>query len=112
GAVPPFLWRGIITDLLIIDGWIMYLRPGRFLHGEPVTIGFQPPFEEEVRFIFLLRNEADDVLAQPGRSGVGLQVSVEAVLVFLLYEALNCFSCRAHISFSRCTSGRRRERKF
>jgi len=57
------------------------------------------PFEQEFRLIFLFGNKADRLLTQPRRSGVSLDIGVEAIFVLLFNKSFNGFGCCAHYCF-------------
>ena len=87
------LRRGVINDVLVIDRLVLDVLPGRLLHRQPEAERLEPPLEHPFRLFLLLRNQADDVLVQPFRNGVGLDVGDEAVLVFAGRELFDGFSC-------------------
>src|SRR5690606_2792865 len=80
-----------------VDPRIAHLGPGRLNHVTPARIGFQPPVEHPLRFALLLRNEADNVLAETARRLDRFDLGFEAVLVLidvdladLVNRLLNC----------------------
>ena len=78
--------RGIVGDVLIVDGLVTHMRPGGFLHGLPVPKGFQSPLEQELRLVFLARYRADNVLIEPGGQAVGFDVGDEPMAILLTDE--------------------------
>ena len=92
------LRRGVVDDVLVIDGFVMDLWPGRFFHRLPVPERLEPPVGQPRRFVFLARNQPDDVLVQTRRRGLGFHVGVETVFVFLFDQALNGFGGGAHFA--------------
>ena len=98
GPFTRFLWRGVINDVLVIDFFVMDFRPNRFLHRLPVPERLEPPVGQPFRLVFLARNQADGVLAQARRRGLGLHVGVKTVFVFLLDQALNGLGGGAHFA--------------
>ena len=80
------LRRGVVVEILVVDLRIVHARPGRLLHAEPAAIGLQPPLGHPFRLVLLRRDEADDVLVQPLRREVGLDVGREAVFVLVDVE--------------------------
>src|SRR3989442_1194304 len=62
GTIALLFWRGIINRFLIIDWWIMDMRPARLFHGEPVAKGFEAPFEHKLGLMFFGGNQPDDIL--------------------------------------------------
>ena len=73
---------GVVRDLVVVDRWVVEVRPAGLGHGEPVAVGPQAPFGEERGLLLLARDEPDDVLVEAGGDGVGFQVGDETVLVF------------------------------
>jgi hypothetical protein len=49
-----------------------------------MAVGLEAPLEEELRLVLLRGDQPDDVLAQAGGDRLGLDVSDEAGLVFLV----------------------------
>ena len=85
------LGRGVIADRLEVDLRVMHVRPLRLGHRQPVPIGLQPEFQQPFRLILFRRNHADDVLAQPLRRGLGLDIRDETMPVRLADEVVeNC----------------------
>ena len=73
---------GVVDDVLVVDRRERDVRPpARLLHRQPVAVRLQPPLEQPVRLALLGGDEADDVLVQPGRHRLRLDVGDEAVLV-------------------------------
>ena len=75
------LGRGVVADGLVIRLRVSHVRPLRLGERLPVAKGFQPPLGEPRRLVLLGRDEADGVLAQARRDGVGLDVRDETVFV-------------------------------
>ena len=74
----------------------MRLLPGRLGHREPMTIRLEPPVGEPFGFILLARDQADGVLAQARRLGLGFNIRDEAVLVFRLDQIFDGLGGCAH----------------
>ena len=88
----------------------MHLGPFRLFHLQPLAIGLEPPLEHPVRFVLLLRDEADDVLVQALGGLVHLDIGLEAVFVFFakLLDGLDrVFVCHVlmfrHAAFRRAS---------
>jgi hypothetical protein len=88
--------RRVIDDVVVVDGGVVDVGPGRLLHGEPVTVGLQPPVEHEGRLALLPGDETDHVLAQPLGDRVALHVGDETVLVILLRQVLEGLGRSGH----------------
>src|SRR2546428_2070227 len=80
--------RGVVDDVLIVDGRIPDVRPLRLLHREPVAVGAESPVEHPLGLVFLAGDEPDDVLVQALRDRLHLDVGDEAVFVLLLRHLL------------------------
>ena len=89
GAVLLGLGRGVVNDVLVVDGRVVDVGPGRLLHGQPVAIGLQAPFEQPFRLVLLGGNQADDVLVQAAGDGIGFDVGDESPLIFLIRKGLD-----------------------
>jgi hypothetical protein len=87
------LRRRIVDEGVIVDGGIFDVPPVRLFHREPAMVALEPPIQHELGFFFLLGDEADDVLVEPGRDGIRLHVRDEPVCILAVYQRLNC---RAH----------------
>jgi len=74
GAVLFRFGRGIVDDVLVIDGRVVNVGPGGLLHGLPVAEGLEAPFQEPFRFLFLGGDQADDVFVQAAGDGVGFDI--------------------------------------
>src|SRR5262249_37412188 len=95
----PFLnrfRRGVVNNRLIIDRRIMNVGPGRLFEGEPVTIGLEPPLEEEVRLVLLGRDHPYYVFVEPRRRRIALDWGDKAVLVFSIGQLVDSFGLPAH----------------
>ena len=75
------LGRGVVADGLVIRLRVSQVRPLRLAERLPVAKGLQSPLGEPRRLVLLGGDEADGVLAQARRDGVGLDVRDEAVFV-------------------------------
>ena len=95
-----FSGSGIVNDVLVIDFFVMNLRPGGFLKRLPVPERLEPPVGQPFRLLFPARNQPDDVLAQTRRRGIGFHVGVKTVFVILFDQALDGFRGGAHGSKS------------
>ena len=91
--------RRIIGDVLIVDGLVVHVRPGRLAHGLPVTECLQAPIEQELRFVLLARYRRDHVLVQSGRQAVGFDVRDESVPVLLIDQGFYVLSFGRHEYF-------------
>ena len=63
----PLLGGRIVGDLLVVDRRELDLRPGWLGHGLPVAERLQAPLEQPRGLILAGRDEADDLLVEPGR---------------------------------------------
>ncbi len=102
------LRRGIVIDVLKIDLRIMDIRPFRLDHGQPVAIGLQTPFQEPFRLFLFRGNEADDILVQADRRGIGRDIAEKAVFIFVgnSGDLIDGFSGNSH-KFTPLEVGRR-----
>ena len=75
------LRRRPVADRLVVDRGDLQLRPVGFVHLRPGLVRRQPPVEQPLGLVLLGRDQPHDVLAQPGRRDVGVEVGAEAVLV-------------------------------
>ena len=91
--------RGVVADRLIINGLVLHLRPVRLFHCLPMAKGFEPPFEQPLRLVFLGGDMAHHIFVKPGRQRVSLDVSIETPLIFLRHKAIDGFSVCAHFNF-------------
>jgi hypothetical protein len=95
------LGGGVVDDLLEVDGRMRDVRPpglaGLARERRPVPVGPKPPLQHELGLALLGRDQADDVLAEPGRQRVGLDVADEAPPVLPVGQGLECLD--------RCTHG-------
>src|SRR5208283_4424727 len=80
--------RGIIGNVLIVDGLVVHPRPSRLLHGLPVPKRFQTPVEQELRLLFLQRYRAHHVLVESGRQAEEKGAAVPARLASESVSAL------------------------
>ena len=96
GAVFLALGRGVINDVLVVDGRVVDVRPGGLLHGQPVPVGLEAPFQQPLRLVLLGRNQADDVLVQAAGDGIGFDVGDEPPLIFLIRKGFDGVGGIAH----------------
>ena len=77
------LRSGVVVDVPVVDGVKLHLSPGRLLVLllRPVSVGSQPPVQHPLRLVLLLRDQTNDVLVNPLRRKVRVDIRVEAVLV-------------------------------
>ena len=77
------LRSGVVVDIPVVDGIEFHLRPRRLLVLllRPVPVRPQPPVQHPFRLVLLLRDQTNDVLVDPLRRKVGVNVRVEAILV-------------------------------
>jgi hypothetical protein len=95
GAFPGF-GRGVVVQVLVVDGRVAHAGPFRFGHGQPVPVGLEPPVEHEGGLALLRRDQADDILVQAHGQGVLLDVGDEAppivrVQVSLQFQVFHAF---------------------
>ncbi len=88
--------RGIVNDVLVIDGRVVNVGPGGLLHGLPVAEGLEPPFQQPFRFLFLGGDQADDVFVEAAGDGVGFDIGDEPPLIFLIRKGLDGVGRIAH----------------
>ncbi len=88
--------RGIIRDVLVVDGLVAHMSPGGLLHRLPVPKCFQPPIQQKFRFVFLFRDCGDHVLIESGRQAVGLDVGDKAVAIFLADQGFDFLRFARH----------------
>ena len=74
---------GVVVDVLVVDGVVVNVGPGRLLVLEPLPVpeGLEPPLQQPLGLFLLGRDEAYDVLAEPLGGQVGVDVDGEAPLV-------------------------------
>jgi len=75
------------------------LRPGGLLHRQPVSIRLQAPRQHELRLIFLLRYETNDVFVQSRRCRFGFDIRDETVPVLCVDNIFEDSSRRSHDSW-------------
>src|SRR5690606_15653091 len=92
GTVCHALGRGEVGDILEVDFRILDVSPGRLFHLAPGAIGLQAPLKHPLRLLLAGGDEADHVLVQTGRQGVGFDVGMEAGSVFRLDQVLDFLS--------------------
>ena len=92
------LGRAVIADGLVVRLFVFDMGPLRLLHLLPDAEGLQTPFEHPIGFVLLGADEADDVLVQPRRRFVGLDVRGESEFVLLPGEFVQqgILFCGAH----------------
>ena len=79
------LLRGtVVVAVLVVDLGVVHMRPVRLLHLQPKAVGFKPPLQHPLGLVLLRADEANDVLVQPFRGLLALDVRDETVGVFLL----------------------------
>ena len=94
------LRRRVVDDVLVVDRVVLDVLPGRLLHREPEPIRLQAPLEQPLRLLLLRGDQPDDVLVEALRDRLGLDVGVEAVLVFAGGELFDGFGgCGHDLSF-------------
>ena len=77
------LGGGVVDDVLVVDGSVGDVLPGRLGERQPVAVRAQAPFEQPLRLVLLGCDQRDDVLAQSRGDDVGVEIGDEAVLVLL-----------------------------
>ncbi len=80
------LRRGVIGDVLVVDGLVPEVVPGRLLHGLPQPEGLEPPLQKPLGLLLLRGDQADDLLGEPLRNGLGFDIREKAVLVLAVGE--------------------------
>ena len=90
------LRRGVVTDLLVVDRGVADLCPGWFFHLEPATVRLEPPIEQPLGLLLLLRDEPHDLFAETGRRVLLLDVGDEARVVSLLEDFVDRFGSCGH----------------
>ena len=89
--------RGVVVGVLEVDSRIVDPGPGRFLHGQPVAIGLEPPLEHPFGFFLFRGDEADDVFVQALGGRLHLDLGLEAVLVAAqIFDLSDCLSVSRH----------------
>ena len=96
GRVIAGFRRRIIGNRLV-DGRVMHARPARLGHRQPVPIGRQTPLQQKLGFLFLGRDEANDVLVQTGGNGVRFDVGHKARHVISRQQAFQIILVRCHV---------------
>ena len=92
-----FELRGrVVDDRLVVDRGVVDVGPLWLLHGQPVPVGLQPPFEHELGLVLLGRDQSDHVFVQAPGHGVRLDVGDESVLVLLSRDLVKLISRAAH----------------
>ena len=80
-------FRGrVVDDVLIVDRPVVDVLPPRLLQRDPVPVGPQTPLDQPVRLPLLRRDQPNDILAQPLRNPVGVQVGRKTIPVLLAGE--------------------------
>ena len=93
------LGRTVVADGLVVGLLILDVGPLWLLHLLPDAEGLEPPFEHPIGLVLLGADEANDVLVQPRRRLVGLNVRGETEFVLLPGEFVQqgiLFCCVAH----------------
>ena len=90
----------VVVNGLVIDGSELDVGPLRLRHRQPVPVGLQSPLEHPSGLILLGRDQADDVLVQPGRNQVSFHVGVKAILVFLGRQGFDAVYRGRHVILS------------
>ena len=85
-ALGPFfrrLGRGVVTDVLKIDGRVLNVSPGRLavVLASPEPIRLESPFQHPLRLILLGRDQPHDILAEALGKRVLLDVDGETPFV-------------------------------
>ncbi len=73
--------RRPVADRLVVDRGDLQLGPVGLVHLRPRLVRGQPPLEQPLGLVLLRRDQPDDVLVQPRRRDVGVELGAEAVLV-------------------------------
>jgi hypothetical protein len=76
-ALPRLLRRGVVADVLIVNGRIIAARPRRLRHLQPAPVGLQAPFRHPFRLVLLFgRWRAPRLRSSPlGSSSVASSVT-------------------------------------
>ena len=64
----------VVDDVLVVDRPVVDVLPVRLLQRDPVPVGPQTPLDQPVRLPLLRRDQPDDILAQPLRDRVGVEI--------------------------------------
>ena len=73
-----------IGHILVINFRYGQMRPGRHLHREPVSVGFQPEIQQPFGLVLLGRNQADHVLVQSHRDYIRFNIGGKTVFIIAL----------------------------
>src|SRR5262249_29729175 len=76
------LRRGVVNDVLVVDGTVFDVAPRGLVHRLPDPIRLQPPLEQPLRLVLLGRDE-------PARKRLLLDIGNEAVPVVAACKLLN-----------------------
>src|ERR1019366_9940020 len=87
---------GVVADVLVVDGPVGNVLPGRFGESQPVAVRARAPFEQPLRLVLLGGDQRDDVLAQPRGNNIGVEIGDEAVLVLAARQLGDIARCAGH----------------
>ena len=91
------LLRGrVVDDVLEVDRREVHVVPLRFGHPLPDAECVQAPRQQPLRLALLGRDDPDDLLVQPRRDRLGVDVGDEAVLVVLIRKLLDAVGRGRH----------------
>ena len=76
-----FARRGVIDNVLIVNFGKVEVRPVGLFQRLPMAEGLQTELQQPFRFLFLLGNQANNVLIQTFRRKIGFNVGHEAVFI-------------------------------
>ena len=93
GAIFWALGRTKIGDLLVIDGRIVQVCPGRLFHLQPLTVSVQAPLQHPLRLAFLLGDEGDGVFIQARWQCVAFNIGYKAIFVLATNQLFHFFAC-------------------
>src|ERR1700675_2602398 len=77
----------------------MHMSPRRLLHGLPMPKRLEPPVQQELRLLLLLRYGGHDPFIESGRQAVGLDIGDEAGPVLLREQSFNVLGLARHGDF-------------
>ena len=91
---------GIINDVLVVDFREIEMCPVGLFERLPMAEGLQSKLQQPFGFLFLLGDEADDVLVQAFRHKIGFNVGHETIFILLARDLADDIFVRMLIHFS------------
>src|SRR4030088_87143 len=98
------LRRRVVNQRLVVDSGVFDVAPVRLFHREPAAVGLQPPFQHELGFVLLRRDQADYAFIEARWDGIRLDIRYESVCVLTVDQRLDSrahFNSLAFLYFSR-----------